>query len=91
MTVAKYYPYNGERGRLRLGLCEIELYEWLQYEEDFADRIHEKKDLIKCVYRASDKGFNQKGPRMYFWHKFRDFDLCNLELLWKYPHFPYVQ
>ena len=51
MTVAKYYPHNGERGRLRLGLCEIELYEWLQYEEDFADRIHEKKDLIKIQAR----------------------------------------
>ena len=47
MSVAKYYPFNGERSRLRLGLSAIEFSEWLQYEDDFANRIHEKKDLIK--------------------------------------------
>ncbi len=52
MTVSKYYPFNGERGRLRLGLCEIEFSEWLQYEDDFANRIHEKKELIK--YQAKN-------------------------------------
>jgi len=46
MSVAKYYPFNGERGRLRLGLGAIEFAEWIQYEEDFADRINEKQNLI---------------------------------------------
>lgn len=46
MSVAKYYPFNGERGRLRLGLSSIDVSEWLQYEDDFADRIVKKKKLI---------------------------------------------
>ena len=46
MSVAKYYPFNAERGRLRLGLSAIEFAEWIQYEEDFADRIKEKEKLI---------------------------------------------
>ncbi|QMU60255.1 MAG: DUF3445 domain-containing protein [Gammaproteobacteria bacterium] len=48
MSVAKYYPFNGERGRLRLGLSTIECSEWIQYEDDFADRIKEKENLIKA-------------------------------------------
>lgn len=47
MSVAKYYPFSAERGRLRLGLSVIEFAEWIQYEEDFEDRINEKEDLIK--------------------------------------------
>lgn len=47
MSVAKYYPFNGERGRLRLGLSPIDVSEWIQYEDDFSDRITEKKNLIK--------------------------------------------
>ena len=47
MTVAKYYPFNGERGRLRLGLNQIEFSEWLQYEIDFQKRIKQKKQLVK--------------------------------------------
>lgn len=47
MSVAKYYPFNAERGRLRLGLSSIEFAEWIQYEEDFADRIKEKEKLIE--------------------------------------------
>lgn len=47
MSITKYYPFNGERGRLRLGLNAIEFAEWIQYEEDFVDRINEKEDLIK--------------------------------------------
>ncbi|MEM7401068.1 MAG: DUF3445 domain-containing protein [Pseudomonadota bacterium] len=47
MSVAKFYPFNGGRGRLRLGLNSIALSEWLLYEDDFKNRIHEKKQLIK--------------------------------------------
>ena len=47
MSVAKYYPFNGQRGRLRLGLNQIEFSEWLQYEVDFTDRVKEKKFLIR--------------------------------------------
>jgi len=47
MSVAKYYPFNGKRGRLRLGLDAIDLSEWIQYEDDFASRIRQKKELIK--------------------------------------------
>ena len=47
MSLAKYYPFNGERGRLRLGLSSIEFSEWLLYEADFARRIKEKKYLIQ--------------------------------------------
>ena len=47
MSVAKYYPFNGERGRLRLGLGPIDVSEWIQYENDFADRIVQKKKLIR--------------------------------------------
>ena len=46
MSVAKYYPFNAERGRLRLGLSQIPFSEWLQYEEDFTNRIQQKKQLI---------------------------------------------
>ncbi len=47
MSVAKFYPFNGERGRLRLGLSSIAFSEWLQYENDFADRVKEKKYLTQ--------------------------------------------
>ena len=47
MSVAKYYPFNGERGRLRLGLNSIALSEWLLYGDDFKNRVQEKKQLIK--------------------------------------------
>ena len=47
MSVTKYYPFNGERGRLRLGLGAIEFAEWIQYEDDFVTRIKEKENLIK--------------------------------------------
>ncbi len=47
MSVAKYYPFNAERGRLRLGLSPIAFSEWLQYEEDFKKRVQQKKELIK--------------------------------------------
>jgi len=46
MSVAKYYPYSGKRGRLRLGLNPIPISDWIQYENDFADRIYNKKKLI---------------------------------------------
>ncbi|MFK7816768.1 MAG: DUF3445 domain-containing protein [Gammaproteobacteria bacterium] len=47
MSVEKYYPFNGKRGRLRLGLGPIDVSDWIQYEDDFADRIIEKEKLIK--------------------------------------------
>ena len=47
MSVSRFYPFNGERGRLRLGLSAIEFSEWIQYEDDFAERINEKEILIK--------------------------------------------
>ena len=47
MSIAKYYPFNGERGRLRLGLSPIPFSEWLQYENDFPNRIKEKKHLTQ--------------------------------------------
>ena len=46
MSVAKFYPFNGERGRLRLGLKPIELSEWLQFESDLTARIEQKKQLV---------------------------------------------
>jgi hypothetical protein len=51
MSVAKYYPFNGERGRLRLGLSSIDNSDWVQYEEDFAERIIEKQKLINELGR----------------------------------------
>ncbi len=47
MSVAKFYPFNGRRGRLRLGLSEINFSEWFHYEDDFVSRINEKKALFK--------------------------------------------
>ena len=47
MSVAKYYPFNGQRGRLRLGLTSIDYSEWIQYEDDFEYRITQKQKLIK--------------------------------------------
>ena len=46
MSVAKYYPFNGARGRLRLGLCQIDRSDWIQYENNYVARIQEKKKLI---------------------------------------------
>ena len=46
MSVAQYYPLNGTKGRLRLGLTSISNAEWIQYEDDFSERIVEKKNLI---------------------------------------------
>jgi hypothetical protein len=46
MSVATSYPFNGERGRLRLGVSAIEITEWIQYEDDFAERIKIKEKLI---------------------------------------------
>ncbi len=46
MSVAKYYPFSGTKGRLRLGLKSIAVSDWIQYESDFAERIVEKKSLI---------------------------------------------
>lgn len=48
MSVAKYYPFNGARGRLRLGLGQIDRSEWIQYENNFVARIQEKKKLINA-------------------------------------------
>ncbi len=47
MSIAKYYPFNAERGRLRMGLSQINDSEWIQYEDDFSERISQKKKLIK--------------------------------------------
>ncbi len=47
MSVAKYYPHAGGKGRLRLGLSSIPISEWIQYEKDFKRRIEDKKRLIK--------------------------------------------
>lgn len=47
MSIAKFYPFNGARGRLRLGLNVIEFSDWLQYENDFSERIKQKKKLTK--------------------------------------------
>ncbi len=47
MSVAKFYPFNGERGRLRLGLKPIEFSEWLQFESDLTSRVVQKKQLIE--------------------------------------------
>lgn len=46
MSVARYYPFSGKKGRLRLGLSPIPIADWIQYEDDFADRIRDKKILI---------------------------------------------
>jgi len=51
MSVAKYYPFNGERGQLRLGLRPIDFENWIQYEDDFVDRVCEKKYLIRNLGR----------------------------------------
>lgn len=51
MSVAKYYPFSGDRGRLRLGLSPIDCSQWIQYEDDFAERILQKKKLIKELDR----------------------------------------
>lgn len=46
MSVAKYYPFNGSKNRLRLGLASIPASDWIQYDDDFSNRIFEKKELI---------------------------------------------
>ena len=46
MSVARYYPFSGKKGRLRLGLSPIAISDWIQYEQDFVNRIHDKKNLI---------------------------------------------
>ena len=46
MSVAQYYPFNGSKNRLRLGLTSIPASEWIQYEDDFSERISQKKKLI---------------------------------------------
>ncbi|MDW3095768.1 MAG: DUF3445 domain-containing protein [Gammaproteobacteria bacterium] len=46
MSVAKYYPFNGSKNRLRLGLTSIPESEWIQYEKDLPERIAQKKKLI---------------------------------------------
>jgi hypothetical protein len=51
MTIEKYYPFHGERGRLRLGLSSINVADWVQYENDFSKRIIEKQKLIKKMDR----------------------------------------
>lgn len=59
MSVAKYYPYSGKKGRLRLGLNPITVSDWIQYEDDFKERINEKHRLINNerarVLYSSDK------------------------------------
>lgn len=47
MSVERYYPFNGSKNRLRLGLSSIADAEWIQYEDDFSERIAEKKNLIR--------------------------------------------
>jgi len=55
MSVAKYYPFNGSRGRLRLGLGQIDRDDWIQYENNYVERIQEKRNLIKtCRKRVLD-------------------------------------
>jgi len=51
VSIAKYYPFNGERGRLRLGLTSIDCSEWIQYEDDFTERLIQKSKLIKELGR----------------------------------------
>jgi hypothetical protein len=46
MSVVQYYPFNGSKNRLRLGLASIPAADWIQYDDDFAKRISEKKSLI---------------------------------------------
>ena len=59
MSVAKYYPFSGKKGRLRLGLNPITVSDWIQYEDDFRERINEKHRLINNerdrVLYSSDK------------------------------------
>lgn len=59
MSVAKYYPFSGKKGRLRLGLNPITVSDWIQYEDDFKDRINKKHRLINIerarVLYLSDK------------------------------------
>ena len=59
MSVAKFYPYSGKRGRLRLGLTPISISDWIQYEDDFPERIKNKHQLINNdrvrVLYSSDK------------------------------------
>jgi hypothetical protein len=50
MSIVQYYPFNGSKNRLRLGLTSIPASEWIQYEDDFPKRISEKKNLI-CEQR----------------------------------------
>lgn len=47
MSIAKYYPYTGKKGRLHLGLSSLPVSEWIQYENDFTIRVQDKKRLIK--------------------------------------------
>lgn len=46
MSVVNYYPFNGSKNRLRLGLSSIPASEWIQYENDYSQRTLEKKSLI---------------------------------------------
>lgn len=46
MSVKQYYPFNGSKNRLRVGLHSIAESEWIQYEDDFSSRIEEKQRLI---------------------------------------------
>ena len=67
MSVPKYYPYNGERGRLRLGLSAIRFAEWIQYEDDFAQRINEKENVEekkKEAIKSKTTSSRRKSTRM---------------------------
>lgn len=46
MSVAQYYPFNGSKNRLRMGLSSIQESSWIEYEDDYTQRILEKKHLI---------------------------------------------
>ena len=46
MSVSQYYPFYGSKNRIRMGLCTIPASEWIEYEQDFIERIEEKCSLI---------------------------------------------
>ena len=46
MSLARYYPFNGSKNRIRMGLKPIPASEWIGYEDDFNEIIAVKKHLI---------------------------------------------
>lgn len=82
MSVAKYYPFSGKKGRLRLGLNQINVSDWIQYEDDFNERINEKHRLINNerarVLYSSDKSILAQQEFLNLLVEFLQKYKCNL-------------